>query len=435
MTRMKESGIDWIGQIPEEWRVRPIKHIVETPVTDGPHETPVLFDTGIPFLSAEAVKDGVLDFNYKRGYISLKDHERFKKKISPKKDDIFIVKSGATTGNVGIVNTEEIFDIWSPLALIRCNKTLAIQKYIYFYLLSTLFKSQVEFNWSFGTQQNIGMGVIERIKVILPPVSEQQKIVEVLDKKTAQLDKVKSLLEEQIQKLKDYRSSLIYETVTKGLDKTALMKDSGIDWIGQVPEGWGVKPLKYLIKFKNGYAFDSKHLTMEQTGVKVIRIGDFKSSGIDFNASLNVFTSFNSKLDFYRIRKSQILIAMSGATVGKISFVNQEPNVYSVINQRVGIIESEINKWIYYCLSTDSFMSYIQLNSNGSAQPNISSGEISDFKVAIPDDVVIQKCVKYLDNQLESINKLIQIKNQQIENINKQRQTLIYDYVTGKRRV
>lgn len=432
---MKESGIDWIGQIPEEWRVRPIKHIVETPVTDGPHETPVLFDTGIPFLSAEAVKDGVLDFNYKRGYISLKDHERFKKKISPKKDDIFIVKSGATTGNVGIVNTEEIFDIWSPLALIRCNKTLAIQKYIYFYLLSTLFKSQVEFNWSFGTQQNIGMGVIERIKVILPPVSEQQKIVEVLDKKTAQLDKVKSLLEEQIQKLKDYRASLIYETVTKGLDKTALMKDSGIDWIGQVPEGWGVKPLKYLIKFKNGYAFDSKHLTMEQTGVKVIRIGDFKSSGIDFNASLNVFTSFNSKLDFYRIRKSQILIAMSGATVGKISFVNQEPNVYSVINQRVGIIESEINKWIYYCLSTDSFMSYIQLNSNGSAQPNISSGEISDFKVAIPDDVVIQKCVKYLDNQLESINKLIQIKNQQIENINKQRQTLIYDYVTGKRRV
>ena len=435
MTRMKESGIDWIGQIPEEWEVRPIKHIVETPVTDGPHETPVLYETGIPFLSAEAVKDGVLDFNFKRGYISLKDHDRFKKKISPKKDDIFIVKSGATTGNVGIVNTDEIFAIWSPLALIRCNKTLAIQKYIYFYLLSTLFKSQVEFNWSFGTQQNIGMGVIERIKVILPPVSEQQKIVEVLDKKTAQLDKVKALLEEQIQKLKDYRASLIYETVTKGLDKTVPMKDSGIDWIGQVPEGWGVKPLKYLIKFKNGYAFDSKQLTMEQTGVKVIRIGDFKSSGIDFNAALNVFTSFNSKLDFYRIRKSQILIAMSGATVGKISFVNQEPNVYSVINQRVGIIESEINKWIYYCLSTDSFMSYIQLNSNGSAQPNISSGEISDFKVAIPDDVVIQKCVKYLDNQLESINKLIQIKNEQIDNINKQRQTLIYDYVTGKRRV
>ena len=432
---MKESGIDWIGKIPEEWIVRPIKHIVETPVTDGPHETPVLYEAGIPFLSAEAVKDGVLDFNFKRGYISLKDHDRFKKKISPKKDDIFIVKSGATTGNVGIVNTDEIFDIWSPLALIRCNKTLAIQKYIYFYLLSTLFKSQVEFNWSFGTQQNIGMGVIERIKVILPPVSEQQKIVEVLDKKTAQLDKAKALLEEQIQKLKDYRTSLIYETVTKGLDKTVPMKDSGIDWIGQVPEGWGVKPLKYLIEFKNGYAFDSQNLTIEQTGVKVIRIGDFKSSGIDFNAALNVFTSLNSKLDFYRIRKSQILIAMSGATVGKISFVNQEPNVYSVINQRVGIIESKISKWIYYCLSTDSFMSYIQLNSNGSAQPNISSGEISDFKVAIPNDVVIQKCVKYLDNQLESINKLIQIKNQQIENINKQRQTLIYDYVTGKRRV
>ena len=262
MTRMKESGIDWIGQIPEEWKVRPIKHIVETPVTDGPHETPVLYETGIPFLSAEAVKDGVLDFNFKRGYISLKDHDRFKKKISPKKDDIFIVKSGATTGNVGIVNTDEIFAIWSPLALIRCNKTLAIQKYIYFYLLSTLFKSQVEFNWSFGTQQNIGMGVIERIKVILPPVSEQQKIVEVLDKKTAQLDKVKALLEEQIQKLKDYRASLIYETVTKGLDKTVPMKDSGIDWIGQVPQGWGVSKLKFIL----------------EKGSNSIKVGPFGSS-------------------------------------------------------------------------------------------------------------------------------------------------------------
>ena len=260
---MKESGIDWIGQIPQEWEVRPIKHIVETPVTDGPHETPVLFDTGIPFLSAEAVKDGVLDFNYKRGYISLKDHERFKKKISPKKDDIFIVKSGATTGNVGIVNTDAIFDIWSPLALIRCNKTLAIQKYIYFYLLSTLFKAQVEFNWSFGTQQNIGMGVIERIKVILPPVSEQERIVEILDKKTAQLDKIKALLGEQIQKLKDYRASLIYETVTKGLDRTAPMKDSGIDWIGQVPEGWEVSRLKYFFDIYAGGDIDERNTVDE----------------------------------------------------------------------------------------------------------------------------------------------------------------------------
>ena len=211
---MKDSGIDWIGQIPQGWGVKPIKHVVATPVTDGPHETPLLCETGIPFLSAEAVKNGVLDFNYKRGYISLQDHERFKKKISPKKDDIFIVKSGATTGNVGIVNTDEIFDIWSPLALIRCKKSLAVQKYIYYYLISNIFKAQVEFNWSFGTQQNIGMGIIENIKLILPPLSEQTKISDLLDKKTYQIDQLIQIKNKQIDNINKQRQTLIYDYVT-----------------------------------------------------------------------------------------------------------------------------------------------------------------------------------------------------------------------------
>ena len=211
---MKDSGIDWIGQVPEGWGVKPIKHVVATPVTDGPHETPLLCETGIPFLSAEAVKNGVLDFNYKRGYISLQDHERFKKKISPKKDDIFIVKSGATTGNVGIVNTDEIFDIWSPLALIRCKKSLAVQKYIYYYLISNIFKAQVEFNWSFGTQQNIGMGIIENIKLILPPLSEQTKISDLLDKKTYQIDQLIQIKNKQIDNINKQRQTLIYDYVT-----------------------------------------------------------------------------------------------------------------------------------------------------------------------------------------------------------------------------
>lgn len=211
---MKDSGIDWIGEVPQGWGVKPIKHVVATPVTDGPHETPLLCETGIPFLSAEAVKNGVLDFNYKRGYISLQDHERFKKKISPKKDDIFIVKSGATTGNVGIVNTDEIFDIWSPLALIRCKKSLAVQKYIYYYLISNIFKAQVEFNWSFGTQQNIGMGIIENIKLILPPLSEQTKISDLLDKKTYQIDQLIQIKNKQIDNINKQRQTLIYDYVT-----------------------------------------------------------------------------------------------------------------------------------------------------------------------------------------------------------------------------
>lgn len=428
---MKESGIDWIGQIPEEWEVRPIKNIVETPVTDGPHETPVLYETGIPFLSAEAVKDGILDFNYKRGYISLRDHERFKKKVSPKKDDIFIVKSGATTGNVGIVTTYEIFDIWSPLALIRSTKTLAIQKYIYFYLLSTLFKAQVEFNWSFGTQQNIGMGVIERIKVILPPISEQERIVEILDKKTAQLDKVKSLLEEQIQKLKDYRASLIYETVTKGLDKTVPMKDSGIDWIGQVPQGWGVKPLKYLA------SYDDETLT--QSEINSNRKIDYVDiSSVEFTKGINGHQEFSTLEAPSRARK----IAKKGDTIistvrtylKAIAYVN---NDYIVSTGFCVVRPKKINsKYLNYTIMSDSFTGPVSKYAWGVSYPAISSSQLVNIPIPFPESIEEQlSIVDYLDHKMLQLNKLIDIKQEQIENINKQRQTLIYDYVTGKRRV
>lgn len=414
---MKESGIDWIGQIPEEWEVRPIKNIVETPVTDGPHETPVLYETGIPFLSAEAVKDGILDFNYKRGYISLRDHERFKKKVSPKKDDIFIVKSGATTGNVGIVTTDEIFDIWSPLALIRSTKTLAIQKYIYFYLLSTLFKAQVEFNWSFGTQQNIGMGVIERIKVILPPISEQERIVEILDKKTAQLDKVKALLEEQIQKLKYYRASLIYETVTKGLDKNVPMKDSGVDWIGQIPQGWGVSRLKYFFDIYAGGDIDERNTVDEYSENHPYPV---ISNSLENEGILGYTNNF-------RFQGDSVTVTGRG-DVGKAVYRNIE--FYPVVRLLVCIPKKQVDcRFVTYWINS----AIIEKNQTAVSQLTIQMlGELIFTKVPYVEQ---KKIADFLDEKTIQIDKLIQIKNEQIKNINKQRQTLIYDYVTGKRRV
>ncbi|MBS6929586.1 MAG: restriction endonuclease subunit S [Lachnospiraceae bacterium oral taxon 082] len=411
----------------------PIKHIVETPVTDGPHETPVLYETGIPFLSAEAVKDGVLDFNFKRGYISLKDHDRFKKKISPKKDDIFIVKSGATTGNVGIVNTDEIFDIWSPLALIRCNKTLAIQKYIYFYLLSTLFKSQVEFNWSFGTQQNIGMGVIERIKVILPPVSEQQKIVEVLDKKTAQLDKVKALLEEQIQKLKDYRDSLIYETVTKGLDKTVPLKDSGIDWIGQVPQGWGVGKVKYFSQISAGATPDRNNSLFWNGNINWMSSGEV-NQGIVKHTFETITDLALKRTSTKLLPNGTVMLALNGQ--GKTKGTAAVLAIESASNQSLAsfIVDNKIlnNMYLYYFFVAN----YYNIRGlKGEDRDGLNLQLVSNIVIPLFELEEQQKLVDFLDKKTVQIDKLIQIKNEQIDNINKQRQTLIYDYVTGKRRV
>lgn len=139
--KYKPSGIDWIGDIPEGWKVLPIKRIVEIPVTDGPHETPEILDDGIPFVSAEAVKSEKLDFSKKRGYISLEEHKRFSRKYKPKKGDIYMVKSGATTGNIALVETEEEFNIWSPLAVIRLDGNKMDSMFVFNFMKSKKFLS------------------------------------------------------------------------------------------------------------------------------------------------------------------------------------------------------------------------------------------------------------------------------------------------------
>lgn len=213
-TNIKYSGFEWLRDIPVTWNVRRLKRVLITPITDGPHETPTLYDEGIPFVSAESVKGGIINLDYKRGYISMEDHERFQRKVSPKKGDIFIVKSGATTGNIGLVITDQIFDIWSPLALVRGDSRIVEQEFLYYQLLSNIFRVQVEQGWSYGTQQNIGMKALGNIKVIVPPLEEQRTIVKYLHKKCANIDSTILKKQSIIEKLNEYKQSLVYEVVT-----------------------------------------------------------------------------------------------------------------------------------------------------------------------------------------------------------------------------
>ena len=112
----KDSGVEWLGEIPEHWRVAASKRGLSIPITDGPHITPKLYDDGIPFISAESIKDGKISFEHKRGYISEKDYLLFSQKYIPRCKDVYMVKSGATTGRVAMVKTNDRFTIWSPLA-------------------------------------------------------------------------------------------------------------------------------------------------------------------------------------------------------------------------------------------------------------------------------------------------------------------------------
>ena len=212
--KLKDSGIDWIGQIPQGWEETKVLNLLSMPITDGPHETPKLYDKGIPFISADAVSDGYINFENKRGYISEEYYLECCKKYTPQKGDIYMIKSGASTGRTAIVETDMIFTIWSPLAVFRVNPTYLYERFLLYVLRSDGFQKQVENKWTYGTQQNIGMRALERLIVSYPTLKEQRQIADYLDDKCTEIDNLIAIKQQKIEELKDYKKSIIYEYVT-----------------------------------------------------------------------------------------------------------------------------------------------------------------------------------------------------------------------------
>lgn len=210
------SGNMDIGMIPDTWSICKTLYGLAMPITDGPHVTPELLDDGIAFISAEAVScgRGSIDFNHMRGYISEEFYNECCKKYVPQRDDIYMIKSGATTGTVSIVDTDRKFTIWSPLAVFRVNRDRLNPRYLFYFLQSKPYQQQVQLGWTFGTQQNIGMRTLEQLKICLPTLGEQAEIVEYLDNKLPQIDSLISEKESLINDLEAYKKSLIYEVVT-----------------------------------------------------------------------------------------------------------------------------------------------------------------------------------------------------------------------------
>ncbi len=213
---LKNSGMKWIGMIPADWKVCKTLYALDMPITDGPHTTPELFDEGIPFVSAEAVScgKGKIDFDHIRGYISEEFYRECCLKYTPKINDIYMIKSGATTGKVSYVDTDVKFTIWSPLAVFRVNEERMFYKYLFYFLQSDAYQKQVELGWTYGTQQNIGMRTLEKLKVCMPPLSEQREIAKYLDEKCGKIDAIISDKEALVNDLEEYKKSLIFEVVT-----------------------------------------------------------------------------------------------------------------------------------------------------------------------------------------------------------------------------
>lgn len=213
----KDSGVEWLGPVPAHWKVIALKHALSEPITDGPHETPEFLDSGVEFISAEAVSTGEIDFERRRGFISREDHVRYSTKYAPRLYDIYVVKSGATTGISAIVSEQREFNIWSPLAALRCNDEVD-PYFLLNFIRSRNFQDAIALNWSYGTQQNIGMGVLGNLRIALPPLPEQRTIVQHIKGRELPIAQLIDKASAGIGTLREYRSALITDAVTGKID-------------------------------------------------------------------------------------------------------------------------------------------------------------------------------------------------------------------------
>lgn len=264
----KDSGVEWFQKIPINWNAVPLKYMCKGFVKDGPHETPKFIDSGIPFLSVDGIQNCKLIFDGCR-YISQEDHERYSLKCKPVKGDILLGKA-ASVGKVAYVDTNIEFNVWSPLAVIT-PKSNNLGKFIYYCIQSGELQIQCEIFSNSNTQKKLGMNTIDNLDFPYPSEFEAIKIINFLDHETAKIDHLIEKQQQLIELLKEKRQAVISHAVTKGLDPNVPMKDSGVEWLGEVPEHWDVRQLRYLGSCQNGINIGAEYFG---SGSPFISYGD-----------------------------------------------------------------------------------------------------------------------------------------------------------------
>lgn len=427
----KDSSVAWLGEVPSHWIRMPMKFSLAMPITDGPHETPEILSEGIPFISAEAVKNDKLDFNKKRGYISEEDNIRFSKKYFPLKGDIYMVKSGVTTGNVAKVETDEVFNIWSPLAAIRPNRNIISTDFLFYVIKSDYFNTSVKLKWNMGTQQNIGMGVISNINIFIPSTEEQTAIATYLDSKLGEIDTLISKQETLLEKLAEQRTAIITHTVTKGLNPEVKMKNSGVEWLGEVPEHWEVLSIKRLSQVKRGASprpIDNPDYFDDNGEYAWVRIADVTASNTYLFETTQKLSDLG-KMFSVPLEPDSLFLSIAGS-VGKPIITKIKACIHDGF---VYFPEYKNNiKFLYYIFL--SGQPYLGLGKMGT-QLNLNTDTVGSIKIGLPPLPEQTAIADYLDEQTAQIDRLSKRVQQVIDSLKSYRSALITQAVTGKIKV
>lgn len=453
MTRkMKDSGVEWIGKIPEEWEIVKIKHIKskeKNSFVDGPFGSNLksehFVDNGDVYVieSNFATKGKLVEEELKT--ITL-EHFYSIERSETREGDIIIAKIGENYGSARVLpHINKIAVVSGNSLKLTVDKDIANIDYICYCLSSMKDNSVFKLLVNSTGQPALSLGGINNIKLALPKLKEQNRIGEFLKSNCNKIDKTIEKEKQVIEKLKEYKQSVITEAVTKGLNPDVPMKDSGVEWIGEIPKSWSVVKLKQIFSFKKGLSITKDNLVEE--GIKVISYGQIHSksnTGVCLNDSLIKYVGDEyletgiqclvSKNDFIFADTSEDLEGAGNYVyidLNEVIFAGYHTIILTPINNEV------MSEWKYlaYLYKTDCWRSQIRSRVSGIKLFSITQKILKQTEVIIPDSKEQQRIVNYLDKKCSAIDKLILTKEKVIEKLTEYKKSLIYECVTGKREV
>lgn len=425
---MKNSNIPWIGYIPASWTTCHIKQIMRNKSIKGyPNETVLSLyrEYGV------VPKDSRTD-NHN---ITSEDTSNYK---FVEIGDFVINKMKAWQGSMAVSDYQGII---SPAYYIcRFVSNDVCKRYIHYLLRNETYKTEY-MRLSSGLrvgQWDLNIEDFLRIQMVLPLYAEQQAIADFLDKKCNEIDELVALQEKMIEELRSYKQSVITETVCKGLNPNVPMKDSGVEWIGEIPEGWSVARIKNVAELFGRIGFrgyKSEDLNKEGIGAITLSPSNMKDFYMDYSTITYLSWEKYHESPEIKIENGDILFVKTGSSYGKACYVSTLPREATINPQILRIISNIHSKYLCYILQTSIVKYQTECDVVGGTIPTISQEKINNFIIPIADNNEQQSIADYLDKKCGEIDQLISIKQRKIVELREYKKSLIYEYTTGKKEV
>ena len=424
--QMKDSGIEWIGEIPVDWSMKRVKHIFTRKNEKVMQENPTILS-----LARDGVK--VRDISNNEGQIA----ESYYNYNPVEKGDLLLNPMDLYSGaNCSISKVQGVI---SP-AYINLRANAGINPTFYDYYFKVQYWLMVFFSYgkgvSYDNRWTLSAETLMNYPVVALSYEEQCKRANYLDRKCAQIDAIISKQQQIIEKLKEYKLSVITEAVTKGLDPNVPMKDSGVEWIEEIPEKWQKAKLKNTCQFINGdrssnYPSPNDYV---DKGIPFLGADSLCGRYVDIAQSKKITNEKYRSMGGAKIQKGDILYTLRGSTIGKNAMAMFDDGTVASSLMVIRPI-SLVPEFLLYWLSSEEEFQQRQSYINGSTAPNLSADNVGTFILFLPSTVEQQRIANFLDKKCNEIELAIQKKQRMIEKLSDYKKSLIYEVVTGKKEV